>query len=331
MNKDFRVAITFADHPKTHKLMRRCGDKSCWCLLRLWGFVAANKPDGNLVSMDGEDVEIAAGWSGEPGLFVAALMDLRILDGSPGSYSVHDWQDHNGYAAHAQERSEKASKAANARYKKTSTHAQSCSEHATSNAQSCSEQCPSPSPTPTPSPKNKDYLPSSGRNTPSEVAPPPGPEEGEIEIYPELDSMPIEFQDLVSGYPAGRVDLIPAFKAFKSLQFSPSFSIQAVLSDVAQRCGTEQWRTGFAPCLSKYLREQRWRDPIPEARAAPPPAYATPESKAIDDIAEKLRRKERQNEHELSESHPGECHGSTPAIGTALPEIQASRGARPPG
>jgi len=178
VNKDFRVAITFADHPKTHKLMRRCGDKACWHLMRLWGFVAANKPDGNLGSMDEEDVEIAAGWNGEKGLFVSALLDLRMLEGEPGSFSVHDWTDHNEYAVHAKARSEKASAAARSRW----GNAQTCLEHAASNAPSIPKQCPSPSPSPKPKEEELETFGLSSAAAPADSPEPahPGIPESEI-------------------------------------------------------------------------------------------------------------------------------------------------------
>jgi hypothetical protein len=60
MNKDFRIAVSLPYHPKIEKLMRRLGDKSFYCLIRLWAFTAMNKPDGILSGMDAEDIEIAA-------------------------------------------------------------------------------------------------------------------------------------------------------------------------------------------------------------------------------------------------------------------------------
>lgn len=108
MNTDFRISIGFTAHPKTIKLMRRCGDRAVFCLLHLWSWVAQNKPDGDLAGMDDESIEIAAGWGGEAGAFVAQLADLEWLDGESGSYAVHDWKEHNPWAADAGVRSEKA-------------------------------------------------------------------------------------------------------------------------------------------------------------------------------------------------------------------------------
>lgn len=161
MNKDFRVSVTLPTHPKTLKLMRKLGDRAFYNLIRLWAFVSANKPNGVLSGYDEDDIEIASDWTGEPGLFVKNLLDpkIRFLEKTDDGFLIHDWQDHNEYAFHADERSDKAKKAARARWNKdsekpknTTSNAKLCTEHAASNATSINKQCPSPSPSPSPSP-----------------------------------------------------------------------------------------------------------------------------------------------------------------------------------
>ena len=44
--------------------------------------------------MTSEDVEIAAQWTLEPGVFVPALVEVGYLDGAEGSYKIHDWPIH---------------------------------------------------------------------------------------------------------------------------------------------------------------------------------------------------------------------------------------------
>jgi len=92
MNTDFRISIGFTAHPKTIKLMRRCGDRAVFCLLHLWSWVAQNKHDGDMAGMDDESIEIVAGWQGEPGEFVAQLADLGLIDGLSLKYVLHDWK-----------------------------------------------------------------------------------------------------------------------------------------------------------------------------------------------------------------------------------------------
>ena len=107
MNSDIRVSVNFLDHPKTVKLERRLGFDGVKALIRLWTWSAINRPDGAL-GADIEDVEIAARWDGEPGRFVAELVALRWLDEGDDGYRLHDWQEHNPWAADAMDRSDEA-------------------------------------------------------------------------------------------------------------------------------------------------------------------------------------------------------------------------------
>ncbi len=170
MNSDIRVAVTCPDHPKVKKLMRRHGDIAFWNLIKFWSFIAINKPQGDLSGYDIDDLEIGAGWSGEPGVFYQSLVELRFVDVIDGKTYIHDWENHKGWACHAEKRSEKAKKAASARWEKrtgsTGSNAKTCSEqcneHTPSNAPSPS---PSPSPSPNPSPK-EDIAPTSFESEP---------------------------------------------------------------------------------------------------------------------------------------------------------------------
>jgi len=101
--------------------MRRLGDRSFFNLVSLWSFVAMNKPDGNLSELDAEDIEIAADWEGDGGLFFKTLIELKFIDKSDDGVFIHDWKDHNGFASHSKERSEKAKMAAETRWKNAKT------------------------------------------------------------------------------------------------------------------------------------------------------------------------------------------------------------------
>jgi hypothetical protein len=109
---DARISTTLPDHPKTKKLIRRTGDAGAWYLVRLFLWVAANRSDGSLTGMSDEDIEIAVDWPGEPGAFVRTLVEVRFLDGESGDHQVHDWAEHNPWAASSRDRSEAASWAA---------------------------------------------------------------------------------------------------------------------------------------------------------------------------------------------------------------------------
>ena len=109
MNTDIRLSVLFLDHPKTIKLRRRLGFAGVESLIRLWCWTAQNKPDGDLLCMDADDIEIAARWEGEGGAFIGELVSLRWLDrGESSGYRLHDWQVHNPWAANAEDRGNKA-------------------------------------------------------------------------------------------------------------------------------------------------------------------------------------------------------------------------------
>lgn len=147
MNTDFRITIDAFDHPKIVKLQRLCGEHGVLCLFKLWAFTARYHPRGDLSNMTDEDIEIAAKWNGKPGVFFSALIKYRMLDEMLGAYSVHDWEEHNAYAFHAPERSQKARNAAKVRW--------GCNEDACSNATgNAHSNAPSPNPYPEEEGKN---------------------------------------------------------------------------------------------------------------------------------------------------------------------------------
>lgn len=164
MADDFRVSCAFFAHPKTKKLRRQAGAQAVIDLMRLWAWVAVNRPDGNLANLTDSDIEDAIDWEdGAPGSFVALLVDLRWIDGPPDARVVHDWFEHNTWAATKKQRTDKAKKAAAARWGGTGEQPQldlpnpedatgnatsievdapSIGVDAPSNANSTSEQCP---------------------------------------------------------------------------------------------------------------------------------------------------------------------------------------------
>jgi hypothetical protein len=138
MNIDIRLQVSFRDHPKRIKLERRLGAAGALALIDLLLSVAQSKPDGCLRGWSDEDIAIAAKWDGEPEEFVSTLAELHFLDRyEGGSYCVHDWTQHNGYAAGAPERSERARAAARARWDRLAQN----SKIPDSNAESCYPHC----------------------------------------------------------------------------------------------------------------------------------------------------------------------------------------------
>jgi len=156
MNKDFRISVMLPTHPKVVKLMRLLGDRCFYNLIRLWAFVAANKPKGDLADMDIDDIEIASDWQGEAGKFVAALVQFSFLERDKNSLFVHDWAEHNAYAYHAPERNKRAKKAAAVKHRDKRASAKSDIEHSGKPDLAVLKvqngYAPSPSPSPSPSP-----------------------------------------------------------------------------------------------------------------------------------------------------------------------------------
>jgi len=105
---DARISVGLPAHPKTKKLIRRLGEDGAWRLVCLFLWVAQSRPDGDLSGMTGEDIELAADWQGEEGAFIKALIEVGFVDGEEGAYSVHDWEEHNPWAAGSNRRSEVA-------------------------------------------------------------------------------------------------------------------------------------------------------------------------------------------------------------------------------
>ena len=107
---DARLSIGLPNHPKTKKLIRKLGTDAAWRLVCLILWVAQNRPNGDLSGLDTEDLELSVDWPGEEGEFVKALVDVGFLDFDSDSenFTMHDWGEHNPWAAGSEARSEKA-------------------------------------------------------------------------------------------------------------------------------------------------------------------------------------------------------------------------------
>lgn len=113
MNTDIRISVGFWQHPKTKKTIKRLGLEGIMSLQMLWIWAAQNRPDGNLRGMDGEDIELAASWEGEEGLFFSTCCGLWIDDNQDG-LRLHDWEEHNPWVSGSEARKVAASAAGRA-------------------------------------------------------------------------------------------------------------------------------------------------------------------------------------------------------------------------
>lgn len=108
MTLDIRLSVDFFGHRKTQKLRKRLGAAGVESLIKLWMWARPNRPSGDLSGLDNEDIAICAGWDGAEDLFAETLASIGWLDGEAGKYALHDWLEHNPWAAGSEARSDEA-------------------------------------------------------------------------------------------------------------------------------------------------------------------------------------------------------------------------------
>jgi hypothetical protein len=171
MVSDARISSALPSHPKTKKLIRRLGPAGGWSLVCLFLWTSANRSNGCFYGMSDEDIELASEWHGEYGAFTKELVDVGFLDGAEGCRSVHDWAEHNPWAASADMRSAKARWNAIKRhfgdaeadrlvpeYAAIRNAGSNASSTNTADEQQAGSNAPSPSPSPSPLPNVDTYV-----------------------------------------------------------------------------------------------------------------------------------------------------------------------------
>lgn len=108
MNTDIRICISLPRHHKYKKLKRLIQREPMLYLVIFWGTVAEQVPTGELDRWTVTDVEDAAEWDGDMGVFCQALHDSGFLDVTDQGFSPHDWAEHQPWAVGAKERSKSA-------------------------------------------------------------------------------------------------------------------------------------------------------------------------------------------------------------------------------
>ncbi len=173
MNTDIRISVSFLHHRKRLRLEKELGNGATSHLINLWLNSAMNHPRGTLDGMDATDVALEAGWYDDPQVFIDALQRCGFLEtDSNGAFVLHEWEQHQPYAVHAPERSEKARKASKERWSKSINSESKVGSSPTSMLQASSEHArsntPSPVPFPSPNPKPEEEENAPGKpSTPS--------------------------------------------------------------------------------------------------------------------------------------------------------------------
>ncbi len=92
-------------HPKTRRMAKRLGIAPAAVvghLASLWTWALEYAPQGDLAGFEIEELEIAAGWDGDDGAFIAAATVAGYLDATDAgllhdqALTIHDWNDYAG-------------------------------------------------------------------------------------------------------------------------------------------------------------------------------------------------------------------------------------------
>ncbi|MDY0274776.1 MAG: hypothetical protein RBR42_04960 [Desulfomicrobium sp.] len=105
MNSDIRLKVSFSNHRKRKKLQRLLGAEGVLAFIDLMLAAAAHRPNGVFTGYDLEDIAIDAQWDGDAKEFVDTLLAVGLLNETEQGLAIHDWIDHNAYAADAEIRS----------------------------------------------------------------------------------------------------------------------------------------------------------------------------------------------------------------------------------
>ena len=105
------IDLDYFTHPKTMRLVAILGPGAAELPIRLWTYCAKHHTEtGRLIGYTENEVESAAGWIGEKGKLVAAMLKLNFLEKIEDGYRIHDWLDHAGHLAAFKKRAKSGAK-----------------------------------------------------------------------------------------------------------------------------------------------------------------------------------------------------------------------------
>ena len=89
-----RIDVSLPSHPLSEQLGRLLAEPLAFGrMVQLWCWAAGNAPDGFITgSRSARVVEDAAGWTGEPGAFVDAALEVGFLSRVGDTLVLHGWE-----------------------------------------------------------------------------------------------------------------------------------------------------------------------------------------------------------------------------------------------
>ena len=90
-------------HKKTRRLARALGlgvpqgiPQTIGHLCLFWLWCVDGTEDGSLADLDAQDIADAAGWTGDPDVFMEAMISAGFIEKEAGGLTIHDWDDYIG-------------------------------------------------------------------------------------------------------------------------------------------------------------------------------------------------------------------------------------------
>jgi hypothetical protein len=109
--KSINVDLNYFTHPKTTRLIRLLGEGAEAFPIRIWCYCGEHMPeDGVMRGFRVSEIELIAGWKGEPGKALKALKTVGFLDKKGKDYGVHGWLEYQGHLGVMQRLSDRARK-----------------------------------------------------------------------------------------------------------------------------------------------------------------------------------------------------------------------------
>lgn len=103
--------LDYATNVKTIRLVGICGVVAEFCPVRLWMHAGKHHAtDGLLRGYSDEEAEAFAGWRGEKGVLISAMIKVGLIHRTDEGLQLHDWADHEGHLGMFKERARKAAK-----------------------------------------------------------------------------------------------------------------------------------------------------------------------------------------------------------------------------